>query len=198
MGDTGPCGPCSEIHVDLTPDRSGAALVNAGDARVIEIWNLVFIQFNRGADSQLTPLPARHVDTGMGFERVTFGSSGALQQPMRPRCSSRSFSLSRRWRGIGMGRPLTPLPPREGQGEGQRRARPNPPVVPPERGDGPSNRYAAIRAGNAQDEACRVIADHARCLTFRHQRRLPTRSRGPRLRPPPHPPPGPSASAGST
>jgi alanyl-tRNA synthetase len=72
MGETGPCGPCSEIHVDLTPagDTQGA-LVNKGDARCIEIWNLVFIQFNAKPDGTFSPLPARHVDTGMGFERVT-------------------------------------------------------------------------------------------------------------------------------
>jgi alanyl-tRNA synthetase len=72
MGETGPCGPCSELHVDLTPagDTQGS-LVNKGDARCIEIWNLVFIQFNANPDGSFSPLPARHVDTGMGFERVT-------------------------------------------------------------------------------------------------------------------------------
>jgi alanyl-tRNA synthetase len=71
MGDTGPCGPCSELHVDLTPlgDTKGA-LVNQGSARCIEIWNLVFIQFNANPNGSFSPLPSKHVDTGMGFERV--------------------------------------------------------------------------------------------------------------------------------
>jgi len=72
MGDTGPCGPCSELHVDLTPDGdTRGALVNENDPRCIEIWNLVFIQFNANPDGTFAPLPQRHVDTGMGFERTT-------------------------------------------------------------------------------------------------------------------------------
>jgi alanyl-tRNA synthetase len=71
MGETGPCGPCSELHVDLTPNGdTNGSLVNKGDARCIEIWNLVFIQFNANPDGTFSPLPAKHVDTGMGFERV--------------------------------------------------------------------------------------------------------------------------------
>lgn len=71
MGDTGPCGPCSEIHIDLTDKGDGGKLVNAGSPEVIELWNLVFIQFNRNSDRFLMELPAKHVDTGAGFERIT-------------------------------------------------------------------------------------------------------------------------------
>lgn len=79
MGDTGPCGPCTEIHIDLTPgppnldedrQREGRKLVNGSDASCIEIWNNVFIQYNATPEGTFEPLPAKHVDTGMGFERV--------------------------------------------------------------------------------------------------------------------------------
>jgi len=79
MADTGPCGPCTEVHIDLTPgpvhldedrQREGAKLVNGSDASCIEIWNNVFIQYNANPDGTFSPLPAQHVDTGMGFERL--------------------------------------------------------------------------------------------------------------------------------
>jgi len=81
MGDTGPCGPCSEIHVDIRSEKEraqvdGTKLVNTGHHLVIEIWNLVFIQYNRKASGELVPLPQKHVDTGMGLERLCMAMQG--------------------------------------------------------------------------------------------------------------------------
>ncbi len=125
MGETGPCGPCSEIHVDMTPDGTGGPLVNRGDPRVMEIWNLVFIQYNRNAEGALAPLPAKHVDTGMGFERIT-----AVLQQKHSNYDTDLFM----------------------------------PVI-----DGiaaMTGRRYTRSADAAPDIAMRVIADHARMLTF--------------------------------
>ncbi|MEP0841755.1 MAG: alanine--tRNA ligase [Phycisphaerae bacterium] len=146
MGDTGPCGPCSEIHIDLTPDLSGGRLVNAGDARVIEIWNLVFIQFNRGPDGKLSPLPARHVDTGMGFERIT-----AVLQGKNSNYDTDVFAPI--FAGI---RRVTGAPAYTGLLESD--------AIP----DSTRGREetVATRTAVMKDIAYRVIADHIRTLTF--------------------------------
>jgi len=136
MGETGPCGPCSEIHMDLTDDGSGGELVNAGDPRVIEIWNLVFIQFDRDEAGKLSPLPASHVDTGMGFERVAAVLAGKksnyatdlfvpLIEKIESLCGHRYGASS-----------------------------------------GLADRFDVTSEDDPGDVACRVIADHARTLTF--------------------------------
>jgi len=83
MGDTGPCGPCAEIHIDLRPEEerltiTGASLVNKDHPLVIELWNLVFMQYNRKADGALDPLPNKVIDTGMGFERLCMALQGYI------------------------------------------------------------------------------------------------------------------------
>jgi len=147
MAETGPCGPCSEIHIDLTHDGSGGKRVNAGDPKVMEIWNLVFIQFDRHETGKLTPLPAKHVDTGMGLERicrvikhlpdikhgkVTAGSNYGtdLFVPIIQKIEELT--------GCIYGAARTDL----------------------------ADRYDSDTCDNIVDIACRVIADHVRTLTF--------------------------------
>ncbi len=136
MGETGPCGPCSEIHIDLTEDKSGAALVNAGVASVIEIWNLVFIQYNRSAEGKLSPLPAKHVDTGMGLERV-----GAVLQGKKSNYATDLF--------VAIIKAIEKLTDHRYGAK-----------------SGLEDRFDSLDTQNIGDVACRVIADHARSLTF--------------------------------
>ena len=152
MGDTGPCGPCSEIHIDLTPEGdTRGALVNKEDPRCIEIWNLVFIQFNANPDGSFTPLPQRHVDTGMGFERVTaiiqgtknltdFSGTGSNYETdiFRPIFDELEKLSGRKY--------ASTLPDRS-----QRSTNASP---------------ARTNSQQATDVAFRVIADHIRALSF--------------------------------
>ncbi len=154
MGETGPCGPCSEIHVDLTPagDTQGS-LVNKGDARCIEIWNLVFIQFNANADGTFSPLPAKHVDTGMGFERVT----GIIQNTNGFKDFTKTISNY----DTDIFRPIFD--------ELERLSKQKYCSSLPEDGRsvGGANLLAFSRNPQLQiDVACRVVADHLRTLSF--------------------------------
>jgi alanyl-tRNA synthetase len=140
MGETGPCGPCTEIFIDRTPDKTGGSQVNGEDPRVMEIWNLVFIQYNRDAQGKLTLLPAQHVDTGMGLERICQVVQG----------KSDNFATDL-W---------TPLFEKITVLSGIKYA-----------GKFPATNAAdpVAEAADAQlrhDIAFRVVADHARCLTF--------------------------------
>jgi alanyl-tRNA synthetase len=140
MGDTGPCGPCTEIYYDRTPDKSGGRHVNGEDSRVMEIWNNVFIQYNRNEDRSLTPLPSQHVDTGMGFERIT--------QVLQDKQDNYGIDLFDPFWAK-----LTEL-----SGITYRGTFPASNVADP-----------AAEAASPQlrhDIAFRVIADHVRCLTF--------------------------------
>jgi len=163
MGDVGPCGPCSEIHIDLTPDKNGAKLVNADDARVIEIWNLVFIQFNRGTDGKLTPLPAKHVDTGMGFERVCAVLQGKTSN-YDTDVWTPLFEAIQKTTGVPAYSGKLEQP--DHGGVDQSRA---PDQSDADRSGAPDQSRARKEAVNAdimRDVAYRVVADHIRCLTF--------------------------------
>jgi alanyl-tRNA synthetase/REP element-mobilizing transposase RayT len=146
MGETGPCGPCSELHVDLTPagDTRGA-LVNKGSAKCIEIWNLVFIQFNANQDGTFAPLPAQHVDTGMGFERVT-----SIIQGTKNFTDFASARISNYETDI-----FRPIFDQIEKMSGKKYGSTLPPAD-----------LATINSQQSTDVAFRVIADHIRTLSF--------------------------------
>ncbi len=140
MGDTGPCGPCTEIYIDRTPDKTGGPEVNGTDPRVMEIWNLVFIQYNRDAAGKLTELPAQHVDTGMGLERIC--------QVVQGKDDNFATDL---WSPIFD--KITALSGKRYTGK-----------FPPTNSVDPAAEAADEQLRH--DIAFRVVADHVRCLTF--------------------------------
>src|SRR6185503_10556620 len=161
MGDTGPCGPCSELHVDLTPEGdTKGSLVNKGDARCIEIWNLVFIQFNANPDGTFSPLPARHVDTGMGFERVT-----SIIQGTKNFTDFKNAKISNYETDI-----FRPIFTRLEQLSGKRYTSTLPINTPLQPGESNasdvSNGFNRLTEQQNIDVAFRVIADHIRTLSF--------------------------------
>ncbi|HEV2692722.1 MAG TPA: alanine--tRNA ligase [Verrucomicrobiae bacterium] len=195
MGETGPCGPCTEVHIDLRPgpretdldtQASGRLLVNGSDARCIEIWNNVFIQYNANPDGTFSPLPAQHVDTGMGFERVTSiiqGTKG-LTDFQNAKISNYETDIFRpifdaleKMSGKKYGSTLpgdaakTPSAPLKTSGEGQgniievgdhgiEKSHSNCPDDEDDIETAPSAEQIAL------DVAFRVIADHIRTLSF--------------------------------
>ena len=188
MGDTGPCGPCSELHVDLTPEGdTRGSLVNQGDARCIEIWNLVFIQFNANPDGTFSPLPAQHVDTGMGFERVVSIIQGTRNFTDFSHAKISNYETDI-FRPIFdeletmSGRKYTSTLPVGGQTSNLSRPAGFQPTIPDEdqggrnlqedlrheedRQDAHPPRQAGSLSSEQIDIAFRVIADHIRTLSF--------------------------------
>jgi len=164
MGETGPCGPCSEIHIDLTPeDRTpeleirGSKLVNAGVPECIEIWNNVFIQFNANPDGTFTPLPAQHVDTGMGFERLT-----SIIQGTKEFADFKNANISNYETDI-----FRPIFDELEKMSGKKYTSTLPGSQASRLTDQPDRRDACLPTDQiAIDIAFRVIADHIRTLSF--------------------------------
>jgi alanyl-tRNA synthetase/REP element-mobilizing transposase RayT len=182
MGETGPCGPCTEVHVDLRPgpvqtdldtQKSGALLVNGSDARCIEIWNNVFIQYNADPDGTFSPLPAQHVDTGMGFERVTSilqGTKGLTDfqnakisnyetDIFRPIFDELEKMSGKKYGSTLPGDDVASDSAASASGTGA-------PPVPITTGGGAGATTSATKEQVQLDIAFRVIADHIRTLSF--------------------------------
>ncbi|MFQ6048135.1 MAG: alanine--tRNA ligase, partial [Phycisphaerae bacterium] len=149
MAETGPCGPCTEIHIDVTPDCSGGRLINAGSPHVLELWNLVFIEYNRQEDGRLQSLSARHVDTGMGLERLC-----VVLKHVEALRTGRPFRFSDYGTDL-----FVPLIKKIEELTGYRYG-----LKVAQRED--ESRYDADEPTDLQDVACRVIADHVRMLAF--------------------------------